>query len=155
VFAPAGFIAFGVLGAIGSLIAARLAGVRSSPNLPLYSSLRSSLTCLIGVILLSVPFFLMGPQTFSGSADWLSNVGVGGMLLASVSLFVAMEKGGYFLLDHFASRFILCRKKLVPWHMVRFLDTAAERLFLRKVGGGYIFVHRSILEYFADQSSKT
>jgi hypothetical protein len=33
--------------------------------------------------------------------------------------------------------------------MARFLDYAAERVFLRKVGGGYIFVHRLLLDYFA------
>ena len=32
-----------------------------------------------------------------------------------------------------------------------FLDYAAERLFLRKVGSGYLFVHRLLLEYFAAQ----
>jgi hypothetical protein len=30
-----------------------------------------------------------------------------------------------------------------------FLDYATERIFLRKVGGGYIFIHRMPLEYFA------
>jgi hypothetical protein len=29
------------------------------------------------------------------------------------------------------------------------LDYAAERLFLRKVGGGYIFLHRRLQAYFA------
>jgi hypothetical protein len=32
---------------------------------------------------------------------------------------------------------------------IRFLDYAAERVFLRKVGGGYIFTHRLLMEYFA------
>jgi hypothetical protein len=36
-----------------------------------------------------------------------------------------------------------------PLNYVRFLDYAAERVLLRKVGGGYIFVHRMLLEYFA------
>jgi len=36
-----------------------------------------------------------------------------------------------------------------PLNYARFLDCAAERIFLRKVGGGYIFVHRLLLEYFA------
>jgi hypothetical protein len=31
---------------------------------------------------------------------------------------------------------------------VRFLADATARIFLRKVGGGYIFVHRMLLEYF-------
>jgi hypothetical protein len=29
------------------------------------------------------------------------------------------------------------------------LDYAADRIFLRKVGGGYIFIHRMLMEYFA------
>jgi len=37
---------------------------------------------------------------------------------------------------------------LIPGNVVRF-HAAAERIFLRKVGGGYIFVHRTLLEYFA------
>ena len=37
----------------------------------------------------------------------------------------------------------------MPWNVVPFLDYATERIFLRKVGGGYIFVHRLLLEYFA------
>jgi len=28
-------------------------------------------------------------------------------------------------------------------------DYAADRIFLRKVGGGYIFIHRMLMEYFA------
>jgi hypothetical protein len=28
-------------------------------------------------------------------------------------------------------------------------DYAADRIFLRKVGGGYIFIHRMVMEYFA------
>ncbi len=31
----------------------------------------------------------------------------------------------------------------------RFLDYCHERILLRKVGGGYIFVHRLLQEYFA------
>jgi len=36
-----------------------------------------------------------------------------------------------------------------PWNYARFLDYAARRVFLRKVGGGYIFVHRLLMDYFA------
>jgi len=36
-----------------------------------------------------------------------------------------------------------------PFNYIRFLDYATSRLFLRKVGGGYIFIHRMLLEYFA------
>ena len=40
------------------------------------------------------------------------------------------------------------------------LRLAAERVFLRKVGGGYVFTHRLLVEYFAtlqptDQARQT
>jgi tetratricopeptide (TPR) repeat protein len=142
-----GLIAFGFLGALGSLVKARIAGVRSSPNLVLYSSLRSSLGSFAGGVLLSTLIFAI--CRFWNVDD--NAVIVAGKLLTFIGLFVAFEKGGYFLLDHFITRSILRRKNLIPWHLVRFLDTATERLFLRKVGGTYIFVHRTLLEYFAGE----
>ena len=57
--------------------------------------------------------------------------------------------GGQALIKHILLRFILWRQGSIPWNYARFLDYAAERIFLRKVGGGYIFVHRLLLEYFA------
>jgi hypothetical protein len=43
----------------------------------------------------------------------------------------------------------------MPWNYARFLDHASEHMFLRKVGGGYIFVHRLLLEHFAALDSKS
>jgi hypothetical protein len=60
--------------------------------------------------------------------------------------------GGYASFRHFILRIILYSKRYSPWNYTRFLDYAAERVFLQKVGGGYIFVHRMLLEYFAGMS---
>jgi hypothetical protein len=38
--------------------------------------------------------------------------------------------------------------------LVPFLDYTADRIFLRKVGGGYIFIHRMLLDYFASLHNK-
>jgi hypothetical protein len=46
-------------------------------------------------------------------------------------------------------RLVLRHNGSAPWHYVDFLDYAAERIFLRKVGGGYIFIHRLLQDYFA------
>jgi hypothetical protein len=35
-----------------------------------------------------------------------------------------------------------------------FLDEAAERLLLRRVGSRYIFIHRLLLDYFASLETK-
>jgi hypothetical protein len=156
VFGSAGAVAFGLAGGIGAVIAARAAGVRSSPNLALSRSFRSAITCFVAAVLFSVPFLLLRefwlPQELQDSDSILWNVLVGGEFFAWMGLFIALEYGGYFLLDHFLTRYLLRRKRLLPWDLVRFLDTAAERILLRKVGGGYIFVHRTLLEYFAKES---
>jgi hypothetical protein len=44
---------------------------------------------------------------------------------------------------------MLHEKGSIPWNYARFLDYATDRIFLQKVGGGYIFVHRMLLEHFA------
>lgn len=57
--------------------------------------------------------------------------------------------GGITVVRHIALRSVLTLTGHMPWRYARFLDYAAERIFLRKVGGGYIFVHRLLMEYFA------
>jgi hypothetical protein len=68
-----------------------------------------------------------------------------------VSLVVRVYEGGVsVVIQHYALRLVLALNKDAPLTYVRFLDHAAERILLRKVGGGYIFVHRMLLEYFAN-----
>jgi hypothetical protein len=57
-------------------------------------------------------------------------------------------------LQHFALRFWLWCLGDLPWSLVPFLDEAAHRLLLRKVGGGYVFIHRLLLDYFASLEKK-
>jgi hypothetical protein len=63
-----------------------------------------------------------------------------------------LSGGGRACLQHFTLRIIFWFNKAIPWNYARFLDYTAERLFLQKVGGGYIFVHRMLLEHFAAMS---
>lgn len=74
-------------------------------------------------------------------------IGVGAGLMWA--LIVGLAFGGSACLSHLALRLVLWRSGALPLQSVRFLDYAAERIFLRKVGGGYIFIHRRLLEYFA------
>ncbi len=39
--------------------------------------------------------------------------------------------------------------RAIPKNYAQFLDYATERIFLYKVGRGYIFIHRLLLDYFA------
>lgn len=60
-----------------------------------------------------------------------------------------LVSGGIAVLQHLVLRLILTRAGDAPWNYTHFLDYCAERIFLRKVGGGYIFVHRLLMDYFA------
>ncbi|MFL5699653.1 MAG: protein kinase domain-containing protein [Ktedonobacteraceae bacterium] len=73
-----------------------------------------------------------------------------GLVLGSlVGLVNGLRSGGVACIQHVALRWLLRETGKLPWNYARFLDYAAERVLLRKVGGGYIFIHRLLLEYFA------
>ena len=62
---------------------------------------------------------------------------------------VGLKNGGAACVQHYVLRILLWRNDYAPLNYVRFLDYATERVFLRKVGGGYIFTNRLLMEYFA------
>lgn len=57
--------------------------------------------------------------------------------------------GGLSCVKHGLLRFLLWRGRCLPWNCARFLNYASDRILLQKVGGGYIFIHRLLLEHFA------
>ena len=66
-----------------------------------------------------------------------------------IGLVSGLRAGGIACIQHIVLRLLLRKAQSMPWNYARFLDYAAERILLRKVGGGYMFVHRLLLEYFA------
>jgi predicted lipid-binding transport protein (Tim44 family) len=75
---------------------------------------------------------------------------VGLVLFPVLSLYF----GGAAVIQHYTLRLVLWRTGTAPLNYVPFLDYAAERIFLRRVGGGYIFIHRMLMEYFASLEPK-
>jgi hypothetical protein len=80
-----------------------------------------------------------------------------GSALGAVWLFVIggslvgwVVSGGWAVLRHVVLRWLLHRRHVFPWHAQAFLDDATARILLRRVGGGYSFIHRLLLEYFAN-----
>ena len=69
-----------------------------------------------------------------------------------IGLLAALWFGGLFAIQHITLRLIFWRRGSTPplGKYAEFLDYAAQRIFLQKVGGGYIFIHRYLLEYFAN-----
>lgn len=71
-------------------------------------------------------------------------------LITLLSLFVSFLRfGGRAFIRHFILRIILSVQGCIPWRIASFLDEATERVFLRKIGGGYIFIHKTLLEHFS------
>jgi hypothetical protein len=68
---------------------------------------------------------------------------------AASYLLVAVALGP--LTEQWLVRRRLARDGVVPRPLRPFLDYAVQCLFLRDVGDGYIFVHRELLEFFADR----
>jgi serine/threonine protein kinase len=76
-------------------------------------------------------------------------LGIGSVIGAIVSYTYWFGYGGFPLIQHLTLRLVLHRNKFIPQNYARFLDYAASLILMRKVGGGYIFIHRYLLEYFA------
>ena len=91
-------------------------------------------------------------------------LGIGGLLGVSISLPACLPwvlggalflgitgglaYGGLAALQYGRLQSMLQQLDLIPDEYVRFLDYAAERSLLRKVGGGYTFMHALLLDYF-------
>lgn len=143
-------IIFGLIGALAGVLSSGFivgeVGMQLIPNEGIRRSLRNASTIgllfgLLGVLLSGV---IIGPL--------FGRLGVllGGVIFGSLfGLIGALIFGGRACLHHFALRLVLWHGNVAPLHYVRFLDYATVRIFLHKVGGGYVFVHRMLLEYFA------
>jgi GTPase SAR1 family protein len=64
-----------------------------------------------------------------------------------------MLGGGKACLQHLSLRLVLHYNQQIPWNYAGFLDFAAQRVILQKVGGGYIFLHRLLQEHFAQMKN--
>jgi GTPase SAR1 family protein len=63
-------------------------------------------------------------------------------------LFFGLTQSGTALIQHFSLR-ILLRQSSLPWNFDHFLKYCVERRLLLRVGGRYRFLHRELLDHFA------
>jgi transcriptional regulator with XRE-family HTH domain len=68
-------------------------------------------------------------------------------------LVVCLVSGGLAAWRHGILRLHLQRSGMLPLRCVRFFDEATSCILLQKVGGGYRFIHRQLLDYFAERES--
>jgi hypothetical protein len=127
-------------------VSRREVALRATPSQGIYRSGRVALTSgLTGMGIVLMNGLLVGMLFNEIRIGFILGI-VGGCI---GGLGVALKNGGRAYVQHTMLRLLLALNNDAPLNYVRFLDHAAERILLRKVGGGYIFVHRMLLEYFA------
>jgi len=101
------------------------------------------------VLSYGLPFWLNGIQ-HDVLIVYSRVLGIGLILAVCGGLLVGFSRSGLAVLRHYIIRFLLARSYTFPWHAPRFLEEATARILLRRIGGGYSFPHRLLLDYFAD-----
>src|SRR5262249_35007008 len=90
---------------------------------------------------------------FFGLLDGLLGLFFGLFAGLHVGLFFGLNHGLDAVLYHYTLRFWLVHSRVFPMKAVPFLEDATARVLLRRVGGGYSFTHRMLLDHFADMET--
>ena len=117
---------------------------------------RSATSALVVALALGLAAGVMGSTVFGllarpGERARVA-LAVGTVFGVGCSVIVGLTQGLLVFFRHWVTRIVLWICGDAPLRYIRFLDFAAERLFLRKIGGGYVFIHRMLLDYFVSSS---
>ena len=149
-------LCFGLLGALLDGFTEGNIGTQSFPNEGIKRSMRNASISGLTLGLFSGLLGWLTSGLFSGLQTEGSSALSFALSLGQIGGWIGgLRFGGRTCLRHFALRLVLWYKNFAPLNYIRFLDYATARIFLRKVGGGYVFVHRMLLEYFATIHQKS
>lgn len=142
-----GFITGAVAAATMLSITSGEKSQRTRPNEGMFDTIRnaSRLTSFYAFLL---AFFML--PAFMSITSTPRAIGMTLLLSPILWGFFMVLSGGYAVLQHGLLRYLLRRNDSIPTNLAQFLDYVASLVLMRKVGGGYIFIHRYLLEYFAD-----
>lgn len=134
---------FGLIGGLFGGISFGIAPVTTVPNQGIRQSGKNAVV-LGGTIALIFGAIFQIPGGINGL--------IGGLIFG---LAAGLRYGGLVVIQHYVLRLLLYYNGDTPLNYARFLDyTAGELHSLQKVGGGYIFVHRYLLEHFAEMAEE-
>jgi hypothetical protein len=131
---------------------------KSVPNQGIWLSIRNA---IFGGLIVAL---IIGPSAGliiglsyglnEGPNDGLSEGLSQGLIIGLFSgLMGILWYGGLDVIQHYTLRLILLIQGHTPANYARFLDYAVDRIFLQKVGGGYRFIHRLLLEHFVEMGN--
>ena len=117
---------------------------RKNPGEGISASLKSALQ----VTLFITPIFLLTSSILDGF--YQANFKFIFVILATVLPAAFSWSGAMTWTQHWTLRWLLSKEGTLPFDLPEWLQKMARSGLLRRAGGGYIFIHRSVLEYFAD-----
>jgi tetratricopeptide (TPR) repeat protein/adenylate kinase family enzyme len=146
-----GFIIFCLFGIIGAVV-----GVQDSVDIQKETtSVNPVKKALVNSIILTVigglisGLIIGGLYFLSNSSPFLEKNRETFIGFTTIFGIFSGQVVGFACIQHLTLRLTLYKYKYIAWNFTHFLEYATERIFLQKVGGGYIFVHRLLLEHFA------
>ncbi|MCL4301326.1 MAG: hypothetical protein KJ077_36830 [Anaerolineae bacterium] len=144
-----------VSGAIAAMfggLTSRLVETKTYPNQGILLSAKNALlTGPVFGLIITLIFWGLGRLMLGSQNGWDLGIFFGVLLgIGAVLLY-----GGFDIVQHYILRFILWYQGHLPLNLNKFLDYTTRLIFLQKVGGGYIFIHRLLLEHFAAMDAKS
>ena len=148
-----------VVGIVGGFLSGMTAGVASTRRAkgtrirPNQGMRRSAYNCCRVGLLSGILFGPLYSIIIGGGPRGIMSTLLCGLLMAIMS--GLLIGGGIECVKHALLRLILWHARILPLRYAHFLDYAVEQILLSKVegGGGYIFVHRLLLDYFKELGS--
>jgi len=143
----AGGLAGGLISSVFSGLNPEIITAKTTPNQGIRLSTRNALYG--GLIIGLIGWMIVGliPSWFGGFSFGL----IVGLIVGLVGV---LWYGGLDVIQHYILRLLLIIQGHTPRNYARFLDYAVDRIFLQKVGGGYRFIHRMLLEHFAEMGEE-
>jgi hypothetical protein len=149
------------IGIYGVLIGMLIGGVerkvlahKSRPNEGIRISLRMALVSGVALLLMGLlPIFWDESRDFGIVNIWraFSLVWDDFRFGILIGIFVALTFGGQAVLRHYILRLMLALAGVMPLRLIRFLEDARSLIFLQRAGGSYLFIHRLLLDHFANR----
>ena len=97
-------------------------------------------------LLAQLGFMLMDLHS---NCKWLAELLI---MLGFGGLGMLVNEAGKACIQHFTLRVALFAQGIIPWNYARFLDCAVADIFLQRASGAYFFIHRTLMEHFAQSS---
>jgi hypothetical protein len=130
-------------------------GMKTSRRSAIVSGLGGALAAGVAIALTFVPIATLAALRNGFPAPTALRYGLidgllGGLFIGLLfGLIFGLRRGGASFVRHLGLRWLLSHYQLAPWDYIAFMEYAATLILVRQLGGGYEFVHRLLLDYFA------